>query len=77
MKKKIIAAILVSGLAFTTVASANWNGQRRNGDCPNMQMQGVQNLDAATQASVKQFYADNQAIMKKMVMKRAEKKTLM
>lgn len=77
MKKKIIAAILVSGLAFTTVASANWNGQRGNGDCSNMQMQRVQNLDAATQAKVKQFYADNQAIMKEMVMKRAEKRALM
>ncbi len=77
MKKKIIAAILVSGLAFTTVASANWNGQRGNGDCPKMQMQGVQNLDAATQASVKQFYADNQVIMKEMAMKRAEKRALM
>jgi len=79
MKKKIIAAILVSGLALTTVASANWNGQRGNYDCPNMQMQmqGVQSLDAATLAKMKQFHVDNQAIMKEMVMKRAEKRALM
>ena len=79
MKKQIVAAILVSGLAFTTVASANWNGQRGNCDCPKMQMQmqGVQNLDEATQAKVKQFYADNQVIMKEMAMKRAEKRALM
>ncbi len=78
MKKKIIAAILVSGLAFTTVASANCNnGQRGYGDCPKMQMRGVQNLDETTQAKVKQFHADNQAIMKEMVMKRAEKRALM
>lgn len=79
MKKQIVAAILVSGLAFTTVASANWNGQRGNYDCPKMQMQmqGVQNLDEATQVKVKQFYADNQAIIKEMAMKRAEKRALM
>ena len=77
MKKKIIAAILVSGLAITTVASANWNGQRGNSNCPKMQMQAMANLDEATQAKVKQFRTDNQAIMKEMVMKRAEKRALM
>lgn len=79
MKKKIVAAILVSGLALTTVASANWNGQGRNYDCPKMQMQmqGIQNLDEATQAKIKQFHVDNQAIIKEMAMKRAEKRALM
>jgi hypothetical protein len=77
MKKKILAAILVSGLAITTVASANWNGQRGNYNCPKMQMQCMANLDEATQAKVKQFRTDNQVIMKEMVMKRAEKRALM
>ena len=77
MKKKILAAILISGLTVTTVASANWNGHRGYNDCYRMQMQAVQNLDEATQAAVKQFYADNQALLKEMAMKRAEKRALM
>lgn len=77
MKKKIVAAILVSGLAITTVASANWNGHRGNYDCPKMQMQVMANLDEATLAKVKQFRTDNQAIIKEMAMKRAEKRALM
>jgi len=77
MKKKIVAAILVSGLAITTVSSANWNGQRGNYDCPKMQMQGVSSLDEATQAKIKQFHVDNQALIKEMAMKRAEKRALM
>lgn len=77
MKKKIVAAILVSGLAITTVASANWNGQRGNSNCSKMQMQGVASLDEATQAKIKQFHVDNQALIKEMAMKRAEKRALM
>ncbi|MFT5697567.1 MAG: hypothetical protein ACI8ZB_000415 [Desulforhopalus sp.] len=77
MKKKIVAAILISGLAITTVASAKWNGQRGNCDWSNMQMQAVQNLDDATKAKVKQFHVDNQALLREMVMKRAEKRALM
>lgn len=77
MKKKIAAAILISGIAITTVASANWNGQRGNYDCPKMQMQFVQNLDETTLAKVQQFKVDNQAILKEMAMKHAEKRALM
>lgn len=77
MKKKIITAILISGLAITTVASANWHGQRGYRDCPQMQMQGMQNLDEATQNKMKQFHTDNQALLKEMAMKRAEKRALM
>ena len=83
MKKKLIAAILISGLTITTVASANWHGQRGqrgNWDCPQMRMQdmqGMQNLDEATQEKVTQFRTDNQALLKEMVMKRAEKRALM
>lgn len=79
MKKKILAAILISGLTMTTVASANWNGPRGNNDCSmmHMRMQAFQNLDEATQAEVKQFYADNQALLKEIAMKRAEKRALM
>jgi zinc resistance-associated protein len=77
MKKKIIAAVLVSGLAITTVASANWNGQRGYCDGSRMQMQAIANLDQATQAKIKQFHTDNQAIIKEMAMKRAEKRALM
>jgi zinc resistance-associated protein len=77
MKKTIVAAILISGLAMTTAATANWNGQRGNGDCPQMSMQAMQNLDEATKAKVMQFRTDNQQLFKEMVMKRAEKKALM
>ena len=77
MKKKLVAAILISGLAITTVASANWHGQRGFRDCPQAQMQWLQNLDEATQNKVKQFHTDNQALVKEMAMKRAEKRALM
>ncbi|PHR27042.1 MAG: hypothetical protein COA36_10520 [Desulfotalea sp.] len=77
MKKKVLAAILISGLAIATVASANWNGQRGYGNCSQMQMQGMQNLDPAIQEKVKQFHMDNQPIFKEMAMKRAEKRALM
>ena len=77
MKKKLIAAILISGLAMTTAATAKWNGPRGDGDCYQMSMQSMQNLDEATKAKVVQFRTDNQQLFKDMVMKRAEKRALM
>lgn len=75
MKKKIAATVLILGLTMTTVATANWNGQR--GNCSQNQMQAMQNLDPAIQEKVKQFRLDNQAMFKEMAMKRAEKRALM
>ncbi len=77
MKKKIAATVLILGLTVTTVATANWNGQRGNGNCIQNQMFNVQNLDPATQEKVKQFRLDNQSLFKEMAMKRAEKRALM
>lgn len=86
MKKQIVAIALIAGLSMATVASANWgrggHGGGGYGNCPQMQgpmMQGpmMQQLDPETKAKVTQFFKDNQALHKQMVMKRAEKQALM
>lgn len=77
MKKKIAATVLILGLTMTTAATANWNGQRGNGNCLQNQMINIQNLDPAIQEKVKQFRLDNQSLFKEMAMKRAEKRALM
>ena len=77
MKKKIAATVLILGLTMTTVATANWYGQRGNYDCSGIQMQRLQNLDPAIQEKVMQFRTDNQQLFKEMAMKRAEKRALM
>ncbi|SDP65360.1 periplasmic heavy metal sensor [Desulforhopalus singaporensis] len=78
MKKKIVALAIVGTLSLATVATANWQGAGYGGypNCP--QAQGMyQQMDPATRDKVEKFFADNQALHKEMVMKRAEKRSLM
>ncbi len=82
MKKQIIAFALIAGLTMATSASANWGrgGQGMmdgEGNCPQMQGQKMQQLDPDTQAKVRQFFKDNQALQKQLVMKMAEKQAIM
>lgn len=81
MKKQVVALALISGLAFTTAASANWGkggrGGGPHGDCMKMQGQMSQQLDDETRDKVRQFLKDNQEIRKEMTMIRAEKRALM
>ena len=79
MKKKILAVVLVSGLAIATVASANWGkgGRGYNGavNCP--QLQATQQLDPEVQAKVDAFYIDTADLRKEMIVKQAEKRAIM
>ncbi|MFW2366132.1 MAG: periplasmic heavy metal sensor [Desulforhopalus sp.] len=83
MKKQIIAMTLVAGLTLATVASANWGkggygGQMGYGGCQQVQQGQVpQQLDQATQDKISQFFKDNSALRKEIVMKQAEKRALM
>lgn len=77
MKKKIVAIALISSLTVATAATANWGrGGGGYGDCWRMQGQ-YQQLDPETRAKISQFFTDNQALQKQLVMKRAEKRALM
>ncbi len=90
MKKKIMAIVLVTGLAMSSTAFANW-GRGGGGywDCPQRGMGGpgmmapqgnrpmMQQLDPETQAKVTQFFKDNKELQKQIVMKRAEKMALL
>ncbi|WP_136810470.1 periplasmic heavy metal sensor [Desulfosediminicola flagellatus] len=78
MKKKIIALVLVSGLAISTVASANWGrggGGYNCGTC--IQGQAYQQVDPAIQTKIDNFFTDTQAIRRDMAVKQAEKMALM
>jgi len=82
MKKQLVAIALISGLAFAGTASANWGRHGGgNGGCANSSMrmgnQMSQQLDQATQDKIEQFFEDNQALRKEMMVKRAVKKALM
>lgn len=79
MKKKIIALVLVSGLAISTVASANWGrGGGRGFNCGNcIQGQYYQQIDPAIQGKIDQFFTDTQSIRRDMAVKQAEKMALM
>jgi Spy/CpxP family protein refolding chaperone len=81
MKKQLVALALISGLALTGTASANWgHGSGGSGGCGNSSMmrgQMLQQLDPAIQEKVQQFFKDNQALRKEMAMKRAVQKALM
>jgi len=80
MKKKIIAIVLVSGLAMATAASANWGrgGGPGAGNCGGY-MQGAysQQLDPAVQEKMDKFYQETQDLRRQMVVKRAEQRALM
>lgn len=79
MKKTIIAAVLISGLAIATVSSANWGrggGRGYNADtCP--QLQSSLQADPAVQAKLDTFYNDTAALRKEMVVKQSEKRAIM
>lgn len=90
MKKKIVAIALVTGLALSTTAFANWGRMGGgNWNCPQMGNPGMmapqggqptmmmQPVDAETQAKITQFFQDNRELQKQIVMKRAEKRALM
>lgn len=80
MKKKIIAAVLISGLAVATVASANWGrggGGFYCGNCPQQGGVYYQQVDPAIQEKMDQFYTDTQALRKEMAVKQAEKMALL
>jgi Spy/CpxP family protein refolding chaperone len=85
MKKKIIAAVLISGLTIATAASANWGwgGGPGYGGGPgcgaNPQGQGMmyQQLDPATQEKIDTFFNENRDLGKQMAVKQAEKMALM
>lgn len=81
MKKQIIALVVLAGLSVATVASANW-GRGGGfgggyGDCPMVQGQMMMPVDPAIKAKVDQFFKDNQALHKQVVMKQAEKRALL
>lgn len=81
MKKKAMALVLVTGLALSTAASANWGGNGRwnngAGGCGNRQVMMNPQLDPETKVKVDQFFKDNQALHKEIAMKRAEKRAIM
>lgn len=83
MKKQIIAMTLIAGLTLATVASANWGkggygGQMGYGGCQQAQQGQVPpQLDQATQEKIAQFFNDNSALRKEIIMKQAEKRALM
>lgn len=81
MKKQIITLVVLAGLSVATVASANW-GRGGGfgggyGDCPMAQGQMMIPADPAIKAKVEQFFKDNQALHKQLVMKQAEKRALL
>lgn len=88
MKKKIIAVALVTGLALSTTAFANW-GRMGGGNWNCQQMGGpgmmnsqggpqmMQQLDPETKSKVTQFFTDNRDLHKQIAMKRAEKMALL
>jgi len=89
MKKKIVAIALVTGLALSTTAFANW-GRTGGGNwnCPQMgnpcmmapqggQAPMMQQIDPETQAKITQFFKDNRDLQKQIAMKRAEKMALL
>jgi Spy/CpxP family protein refolding chaperone len=81
MKKHVIAIVLIAGLTVATAASANWGRGGGygggNGNCPMAQGQTMVPPDPAVKAKVDQFFKDNQALHKQVVMKQAEKRALM
>lgn len=83
MKKQLIAAAVIAGLITAGTASANWGrggggGMMGNyGNCPQAQSAMSQTLDQETRDKIRQFYKDNQALQKEIVMKHAEKRALM
>lgn len=81
MKKQIIALVVLAGLSVATVASANWGRGGGYGGgygyCPMAQGQMMMPADPAVKAKVDQFFKDNQALHKQLVMKQAEKRALL
>jgi hypothetical protein len=79
MKKQIIAAVLISGLAITTVASANWGRGGGNGyncgNCP--QGQYLQQIDPAIQEKIDTFFDETAAMRREIAVKQAEKMALL
>lgn len=79
MKKKIIAVVLISGLAVASVASANWGrggGRGYNcGVCP--QAQYMQQIDPAVQEKLDKFYDETQDLRKQIAVKQAEKMAML
>lgn len=78
MKKTIITAVLISGLAITTIASANWGhgGNGFNaGICP--QAQCNQQIDPAMQGKLDTFYAETVGLRKEIAVKQAEQRAMM
>ena len=86
MKKKIMAIVLVTGLAAATAASANWGRGGNGGACGAyyqnapygmMAQQPVPQLDAATQEKLDKFFTDTTEMRKEIAVKQAEKMALM
>lgn len=78
MKKKIIAAVLVSGLAVSSVAMAGWGrGAGNPGGCYCGQQGYYQQLDPAVQEKLDAFYNDTADLRKQLVMKQAERRALL
>ncbi len=80
MKKHIIAAVLISGLAISTVASANWGrggaGNGYNcGNCP--QGQYLQQIDPAIQEKIDAFVDETASMRREIAVKQAEKMALL
>lgn len=82
MKKKIIAAVLVSSFVVAGAASANWGrggGMRGYNypDCPQYPAAAAQQVDPAVQEKVEKFFTDTQELRKEIAMKQAEKMALL
>jgi len=84
MKKRIMAVVLISGLALATAASANWGrgggGAGYYGACPMVQGGQVpyyQQTDPAVQEKVNQFFLDTQDLRKQIVVKQSERRAFM
>ena len=75
MKKAIVAATLIAGMALSAPVYAYWgNGQGQGGNRCGTQM--VQQ-NPEMKAKITQFFKDNLELRKQMVMKQAEKRALM
>ena len=78
MKKHIAAIVLVAGLTMAAVVSANpGRGMDSDGNCPQMGMPMMQQMDPATKEKIAKFFKDNQALHKQIAMKQAEKRAIM
>lgn len=79
MKKVIVSAVLISGLAAAGIASANYYGHGGNGwhNNPGHGYTATQQIDPAIQGELDKFYQETQDLRKEIAIKQTEKRALL